>query len=347
MALDLTAMAEAAIRAKGMYEKFENRFSSYGAWKAYMDGASVLLPKDQVEGIKNQSNFRTVSFPVLNKQTLSVITERSCAITGTEAVSAKPTISKITRGFEIKIYPKVNDNNYISEIDAFANQFMNGIRSVLANVDSYAATQLEAGKNGALEAVNLAGLSVVSNAYQIANAQKDKLYYYIPTIMEKNDINGSVLQNVAVTEARALMLEYETKGAGQDTNMRGVLDGDLPSASGYRHYRSKRVTNGVGVDETHYITPFGSIGVFNWVDSDARHKRQAPNGGKLYTLADAIMGLDWDVFEEPICDDISATYGAGYERTVGTRYQFATDLGFFQAHSSDSTTPVVKVELMA
>jgi hypothetical protein len=345
MALDLTKQAEAAIRAKDMYTKFENKFSSYGAFKAYLDGANALLPQDTLERLKSNQNARSVVFPVLTKQALTVITARSCAIVGTEPVSALPTIAKVTRGFEIKIYDKVSDNNYISATDAFANQMMNGLRSVLANLDTYAASQLEANKSAALAATGLTGVAIVANAYQIALAQRDKLYYYIPTLMALNDLGGSTFQNVANTEARALMLEYETKGIGADVNMRGVLEGDLPSASGYRHYLSNRVTNGAGVSETHYIDPFGSIGVFTWNDSDAINRREGPNGAKLYTLADQVMGITWDVYEEPICTDLTATYGAGYERTMGTRYQFAADFGFFNAYSSDTTKPIIKIEV--
>jgi hypothetical protein len=346
MSLVLTAMAEAAIRARSLFEQFEGRFSIYGGLKPYMDGANALLPKDSLERLKSQQNARSVVFPILTKQTLSVITARSCVIAGTSAVSAKPTISKITKGFEIAIYPKVNDNNYISETDEFANQLTNGLRSVLPALDTYAAGQLEAGKNTALATTNLPGVAIVGNAYQIDNAHRDRLYFYLRTLMEKNDIGSSVLANIGSTESLDLLLQYESKGTYNDQNLAGVLNGDVPSAiSNFRNYRSNRITNGTGVAETHYIVPFGMIGVFMWNDSDAVNKRGGPNGAKAYTFNDGVIGITWDVYEEPICSDLTATYGAGYERTLGTRYQFAADFGFYSAYSSDTTKPIVKVEV--
>lgn len=350
MSLLLTAMAEAAIRARGQFEQFEGRFSNYGGLKPFFDSANALLPAGSLERIKNQSNARSVVFPVLQKQALSVITARSCSITGASANSVKPTITPITRGFEITLYPKVNENNYISNEDEFANMLTNGIRSASAALDTYAIAQLEAGKSTGLAAVGLPGVSIVGNAYQISLANRDKLYFYIRTIMEKNDINASVLNNIASTESLDLLLQYESKGAANDQNLAAVLSGSVPSAlSNFRHYRSNRLTNGAGVSETHYIVPFGAIGVFTWNDSDARARRTGPNGNKAYIFNDGIMGggVDWDVYEEPICSDLSATYGSTYTRTLGTRYQFAADFGFLNAYSSDTTKNIIKIEVMS
>lgn len=347
MALTLTTMAEAAIRAKDQFLLFEGRFSNYGAFKAFLDGANALLPADTVRAIKNKTNERSVVFPILTKQALTVLTARACAITGVAAISAKPVIPKITRGFEILIYPKINENNYISEQDEFANQLANGVRSVSANLDTYAAGQLEAGKSTGLATTNLVGVSIVGNAYQITLAKRDRLYFYLRTLMEKNDINAGVLQNIASTEALDLILDYESHGKYNDVDMNAILAGDTPSAKGnFRHYRSNRITNGAGVSETHYVAPFGALGVFQWNDSDAIAKRTGPNGAKAYLMSEDMMGVTWDVYEEPVCTDLSATFGTSFARTLGTRYQFAADFGFFQAYSSDTSKPVVKVEVM-
>jgi hypothetical protein len=347
MALDLTAMAEAAIRARKYFEQYENRFSNYGAFMAYLVGANALLPKDSIERIKNAQNMRTVAFPVLNKASITVLTARACSITGVEPTSAKPTLTKITRGFEIRVYPKVCDNNYISEMDSFAQGMMNGIRSILVNLDTYAGAQLEANKNTSLATTNLDGVAIVANAYQIAQAQREKLYFLMPTLMERNDVATGSLYNVMTTEGRALMLEYESKAMGNDQNLRGVLEGELPSSAGYRHHRSNRLTNGAGVSETHYVAPFGSLGVFTWIDSDARNRRTGAGNQKAYPFTDGIMNNEWDVAEETICDDLSGTYGSGYEKTYGTKYQFGCDFAFMNAYSSDSTKPIHKIEVLA
>lgn len=344
MALTATTMAEASIRARGYYGQFEGRIPEFGAFKAYLENAMALLPKDTIERLKSASNARSAVFPILTKQLLSVITARACTITGSTPSSIKPTITSVTRGFEVKVYPKVSDNNYISETDQFANGLANGIRSVGINLDNYAVAQLEAGKSTSLATVGLDGLSIVGNSYRIAQAQKDDLYLYIPTIMARNDLAGAQLNNIASTEALALINKHEKYGDANDQNLLKVLRGDVFGGSGIRHFISNRVTNGVGVSETHYLVPFGGIGVFVWNDSDAVNRRTGPDA-KLYTMADPILGITWDVMEKPVCEDLSATYGAGYERTMGTAYQFAADFGFMRAYSSDSSSVIHKLEV--
>lgn len=345
MALTATTRAEAAVRALGYYGGYEGRIPEFGAFKAYLDNAMALLPKDTILRLKSEANARSVVFPILTKQLLTIITARACEITGSNPNSAKPTITTITRGFEIKVYPKVSDNNYISEKDQYANGLVNGIRSVGLNLDTYSANQLEAGKNTSLAAVGLPGLSIAGNAYRLSNDVREKLYFYIPTIMHRNDIGGMATNNIATTESMELMHEYESRGANNDQNLAKVLAGDLTSAGGYRHYISNRIPNGSGVAETHYLVPFGGIGVFVWNDSDAINKRRGPNS-ELYVETDPILGISWDVMEKPICEDLTATYGAGYERTMGTAYQFTADFGFMKAYSSDSTSAIHKLEVL-
>lgn len=346
MALTTTQMAEAAIRARGYYGDFEGRMPEFGAFQAFLTNAMALLPKDTIERLKSAQNARSAVFPILTKQLLTVITARACAITGSNPASVKPSITSVTRGFEVKVYPKVSDNNYISEQDQFANGLSNGIRSVGLNLDTYAAAQLEANKSTGLATVGLDGLTIASNAYRLALANRNDLYMYVPTIMARNDLGGATLNNIASTEALALINKYESFATANNQDLLKVLRGDVTGASGMRHYLSNRITNGTGVSETHYLAPFGSIGVFVWNDSDAINRRTAPNGGRLYTMADPILGITWDVLEVPVCEDLSATYGAGYERTMGTAYQFAADFGFMKAYSSDGTSPIMKLEVL-
>lgn len=348
MALDATKRAEAAIRARGYFEQFEQRFGTYGAFDAYLAGGQALLPKDSVESFRSRDNNTPLYFPVLNKQSLTVITANSCTFTGQDPVSAKPQFSSIWRGFAINVYPKISDSNYISEMDQYAQGMRNGIRSILVNLDTYAAAQLETGKNTSLEAVDLPGVSIAANAYQIDAANKNELYFYLPTIAEQNELGNSALQNVMNTEGRYLMLKYEAMADANHENKRGVLEGTLPSANGYRHHTSKRVSKGAGVAETHYLVPFGGIGLFTFVDSDNRRGLTNQVGNQaLYTETDSILGIEWGVTEEPLCSDLSGTYGAGYESVHGTRYRFLASFSFMKAYSSDATTPIIKAELLA
>lgn len=349
MALELTKQVEAVVRGAGYFEQYENRLSNYGAFKAYLDQGQELLPKAEIEAIKNAQNARALSLPVLTKQSLSVITANSCSFTGVEQTSAKPVFSSITRGFAIKTFPKVAANNMISsEEEQFAQGVRNGLRSIAENLDTYAAGQLDSNKStGLVAATGVTGVSITSNAYRFDLANRSKFYTKMPTIMDLNDVYGENLVNIMHTNGRELMLDFEVQGQNNSSNLRGALEGTLPSALGYRHYTSKRITNGLNVTETHFVLPFGSIGLFTFVDSDNRIGiTDGVNSRKMYTLNDPIFGIQWGVTAEPICEDLSATYGAGYESCNGTQYRFLANFAFMTAYSSDTTKPIHKFEIM-
>lgn len=346
MALTATQTVEALVRAGTLFQQFEGRFSSYGAFKAFRDMAGLLLPEEEVTRIKSQQNAVPMYFPVINKATVPVITARSCNITGNDPTSAKVSITSIVRGFEFTVIPKVSDNNQVSETEQYATGLYNGLRSVMPGLDTYAANLLEANKSTVLAApTGLAGVAVVANAYQVDNAQRGQLYYKIPSIMALNDINGVIL-NIANTTSRELMLEYEAKGTYNEENKRAVLEGDLPSASNLRHYTSNRIVPGAGILETHYLVANGSIGVFVWNDSDSVNQRN-DNLHKRYTQKDPVFGIRWDVRETTDCVDLSATLGAEFTAVVVTKYQFAANFGFLNAYSSDGSKPIYKLELKA
>lgn len=345
MALEATAQVEAQVMAQRFYGSFENRFSSFGAIKSYFDNAAALLPVDQLKRIKNAGNARDIAFPIMTKQNLTVITERSCNLLGVEPVSQKPTFTTIIRGFEIKLYPMVLDNNEFSMQQAYAQQMANGLRSVFSNLDTFAAAQLEAGKSTSLATVDLPGVTINANAYEIDFDNADDLYFILPTILEKNDVRQFDHNNIANSEARKRMLEYESFGTDNNQNRRGVLDGNLPSANGFRHYTSNRIVPGAGIQETHYLVPFGGIGAFTYNHNDAVAGRRIETQ-QMYLQTDTIFGVTWDVREQGICDDLSATYGDEYKAVYGTKYQFAANFVFMNAFSSDTSRANLKVNVM-
>jgi len=345
--LAATALLEAIVMAGQNYGAFENRLSGYGAFKAFRDNAAALLPVDRLKGIKNQSNARDITFPVLTKQTIPIITQRSCNVTGLEPISAKPTFTTITRGFEIKLFPIVFDNNEFAMQQGWANMFLNAMRGFLASTDTYAAGLLEAGKSPVLATVDLPGVTTGASAYTIDYDNAGDLYEIINVILEKNDMTGFSHNNIANTEARKRMIDYEKFHDGNSVDKAGVLRGDLPGTSGFRHYTSNRLVADAGMQETHFMIPFGGIGMFEFIHSDAVHRRTGPGGMEMYPLTDDIVGLQWDVREVPICEDITATYGndPGYESAIGVKYQIATNLVFFEAYSSDTSRANIKINV--
>jgi hypothetical protein len=347
MALEATAMLEAQVMAQRFYGAFEQRFSGYGAIQAFFDNAAALLPVEQLQRMKNARNAQDIAFPILQKGTLPIITAHSCNILGTGPTSVRPTITDIVRGFEVKLYDMVHDNNMISEQEAFAQQMANGLRTVMTALDTFGANRLETGKSTSLATVDLPGITIAANAYQIDFANADDLYFILPTILRKNDMNWWQHNNITNTESMKRMLHYEALADNNAENQRAVLEGRLPSSTGpFRHFVSNRIVPGVGVQELHYLVPFGGIGVFTYNHNDAVANRTGPNGQRFYTQTDNIFGIRWNVREERVCEDISATYGPEFTAVYGTKWQFTANFVFIDAYSSDNTRANIKVEVM-
>lgn len=338
MALTPTALQDAIVKASAMFGSFENRMSEYGALKAFIDNAPLLFPGDVLENAR-QSQVQPVKIPVLQRGTATALTSRSCSITGQESTSEFVTLNWATTGFEIKIVKAKNAGNYISAEEDFAMQFANGMRTILAALDTASYNALENNKATGLVDTNLEDITLGTGLYSAASAVK--LYQNIPSILSINDISGELL-NIASPQAKSSLLGMLTFGQNNQQNQAGLL-GSLPGAMGYQNYFSNRVLNGTSIRETHYIVPQGQIGMFTWNGYEAKNNVVTSKGKKFYTMQDPVLGLTYDVMEESDC----AT-DTNYQRVVYDSYQFNIDYAFLSAYTSQDSdaaatkTPIVK-----
>lgn len=335
--LSATQKQDAIVNARknNFFNEFEGRFSNYGAFQAGLDGANMLLPPGEV-GSAREGIGQVTKVPVWNKATAAIITARACEITGANPVSAFMSLTYLTKGFEVTVSETVADGNYMSLASQFAIGIKNGLRTVFNAWDIASAAKLETAKSGVLASSSY--YAQASGAYVATDL--NKLYYRIPAIMSLNDLKGRYT-NVTNTEAQGTMLDYEALGLQNAENKRAVLEGTLPHASNFSHYLSNNVTLGAN-NEVHYVFPEGSFGIFQWNPKDFTDKRSTSAGKQFYVWEDPFLGLRWNVIEETTCADLSATYGAGYEASIVTKYQFTVDLALAIPYSSDSSSPIIK-----
>lgn len=334
-----TALQDAVVQASQLFGSFENRMSEYGALKAFIDNAPQLFPGGVIENAR-KSPVQPTKIPVLQRGTAAEVTSRSCTITGQETTSEFVTLNWGTTGFEIKIVKAKNAGNYISAEEDFAMQMANGLRTVLAKLDTAGYNALESNKATGLIDPSLPYVTVGAGVYNVADVIK--MYQSIPAIMSINDISGELL-NIASPQAKASLLGMMTFGQNNQQNQAGLL-GSLPGAMGYQNYFSNRVLNAAGVMETHYLVPQGLIGMFTWNGFEAKNKVITSSGKKFYTIADPVLGLTWDVLEMSDCET-----DVNYQRVVADVYQFNIDYAFLTAYTSiDSDpaatkTPIIKI----
>ena len=337
-ALTATQLQDAIIIAGDKYyNKFEGRLSQYGALQSALDGSDLILPKSMVENMK-KSDVQVSKIPVLNKFNSTILTARSCSITGPTRTSEFKSLSYVTKGFEIAISDAINAGNYISAEDDFAMQLMQGLKAVLNSLDQAGIAALETNRNLDLADSHLTSITDAAGDYE-ENVLTD-IYYDIPTLMELNDIWGDTINNVMNTEGVKNMMKYESQGENNASNLRGILEGTLPSAGNFRHYKTNNITLGTNL-EVHYAFPAGAFGLFVWNPWDYKNKSVTGDGKKYYTIQDPIFGITWGVIEQTLCADLSAQ-STGMTAATQTKYSFTADFSFLTAHTSDTTSPIVK-----
>lgn len=339
-ALSATELQDAIIQVAGKkFNQFEGRLSKYGALKAFMDGANEILPESTVDALK-KSEKQVEKIPVLNKYNATVLTNRTCEITCNDRVSAFKPLSYVTRGFTICVADAINAGNYISRVDDFAFQMIQGLKAVYNNLDIAAVNTLETNRNTALRNSTLSTITDAAGDYEENNLED--IYYDIAALMSLNDLGDGRIQDVTNTEAQKMMLKYESQGQNNAINLKGVLDGTLADASDYRHYLTNNITLGSTLREVHYVFPEGAVGLFVW--NGYEFKKRSSNGiSRFYTQEDPILGINWNVYETTECIDLSTLAtgmtGTGYV----TKYQFSADFAFLTAYASDADTPIIKI----
>lgn len=338
-ALSATELQDAIIFVEGKkFNQFEGRLSRYGALKAFLDGANEILPESTVTSMK-KSEKQPEKVPVLNKFNSTVITDRTCTITGPTRVSAFKALSYVTKGFEIVVSDAINAGNYISRAEDFGWQMIQGLKAVYNALDLAGVNALETNRNTSLRTSTLATITNAAGDYE-ENLLSD-IYYDMAALMALNDLDDGRIQNVTNTEAKKEMLKYESQGQNNAINLKGVLDGSLADASDYQHYLTNNITLGVN-REIHYLFPQGAVGLFVW--NAFEFQKRATNGiSRFYTQQDPILGITWNVYETTDCVALS-TLASGMTGTgYVTKYQFSADFSYLTAYASDTDTPIVKI----
>ena len=215
-----------------------------------------------------------------------------------------------------------------------------GLKAVYNALDISAVSSLETNRNTALVTSSLATITNSSGDYE-ENLLAD-IYYDMSALMALNDLDNGRIQDVTNTEAKKMMLKYESQGQNNAVNLAAVLDGSLADASDYQHYLTNNISLGTDLREAHYLFPEGSVGLFVW--NAFEFKKRSSNGiSRFYTQQDPILGINWNVYETTECVDLS-TIAAGMTGTgFVTKYQFSADFAYLTAYSSDTNTPIVKV----
>lgn len=334
MALTPTLLQDAIVMIEGKtFGDFEKRHDEYGVLQAFDANAGQLLSPTQVQNMK-KSVVQLEKVPVLNRYSPSIITDRSCNITGGRPTSAFVSLSYALVGFEITVIPSQNEANYITEAEDVAAQLIGGWRGIYENLDTKGLTSLETNKNTALVTSTMKNIATEAGDYLYTGDEKE-MFLKVPSLMKINSINGSY-EDIANTEADATLALINAFGVDNYYD----VDGAIARHGSFRHYLSNRVTVAADTRETHYIAPSGSLGIYNWIENDFRVGRKA-GPTQWMNMKDPTFGYDWGVLQVESCNDDSANSGNktayGYKAQIGAYFAFLTQ------YSSTAASPIVRI----
>jgi len=326
MSTAATVFQDAIVQANGSYtfNKFEGRLSEYSVIQAFHENAGIMLPESQIEKVRTAA-VRPTKMPVLNAYAATLISNRSCVITPDSVTSGFKVMNWVTVGFAIGITPSVSANNYIDAETDLAFQIKMGLKAAFSSLDSMGYNTLELNKTGVFPSPLYAN---ANGAYQVPADQKQDFYKKLPAVMRRHDFSGRYI-DIANTEAIIDPLYIQAQGSGNGQNLQyQVLNMDF--------YRSNRVLTGAGVAETHYDMPQGAIGVYNWIDWEAKNRIKIHEGKGWDQYIDPILGFEWGTYFENDCQDGKFV----------KKMNFIADFAFLTAYSSNNDTSIVKSEIL-
>lgn len=337
MSILATVLEDAVIQLgnNNTLNDFENRRPTFGALEAHRQDTNLLVPASEIEAAR-VAKGRPTKIPVLNKYAATKKTAYTCNFDPDAVTSAFVTPTWATIGFDVAIEGAINADNYISAVRDMAHQMGMGLQMVGKDLDTAAVTALEAAKSQ----VNASTLyPVVGNSMRISNADKLNFYKKIGSIFRRNDMDLPVM-DISNTETEIDFTFIGQQGASNDVNTAYQISGIQP-------FRSNRVTTASGVDETHYLVPRGSLAMLDWIPYDFRVGSRINEGEYWTTVVDPIFGFTWAVRYKRSCVDSSGTYARQTPAAMREEYSFRMDYSFMSSYSSDTSSPILKAEVLS
>ena len=327
------------VPSSNAFKQFEGRASVYDVAKAFIDSTGQLIPAQELQNAKKSSRHVT-KIPVLKKlDPTGVIREtRACdpIVGGVDSAFVSPTYG--TYSFSFHMTPSWNAENYIGFEEEFAWNFMQRLQAFYAELDSDLVAYLETNKS----LVNTSGLfgGATAGVVTVPAVDKGEFYKSIPSIMFRNDLSAGQIYDIANSESQIMYDFLARQGSGNSVNTAYQISNFAP-------YRSNRVVNASGMQETHYLVPQGNLGLLEWLPYEYTAGKRLNETDLWTTVADPMFGLTWGLRYKAKCADLSAVAGGISDQTNAyvDMYEFSIDLAPLHSYSSDTSSPIYKYQI--
>jgi hypothetical protein len=315
---------------KSNLDAHDNRFSNYGAYATFLKDTPNLIPGYAEFVAGRASAARTVSIPVLTRETLSTGSERSCTPTYNQATSAFVTPSWTTVETGFKMVPAEHIGNYIGYQAAFNQQAKAVEKAFLLDADTDAVAYLVANLTYADAAK---GNPFFQTAYymQVPLAFHDTFFQDLKDIMFANDIDADAGINIVGSHrVRGLVEYYSNQGPANSANLTFQYNG-------FDFAYSNRCAIGTALLGVAYAMPKGSLAYLSWVDIDSREGHKSGDGKEWYEQELPLLGHNVGVLFQSSCYDGSSLL-TGLNATLMENWSFSFDRAFTSSYDATITT---------
>jgi hypothetical protein len=312
-------------------DKHDNRFSVYGAYSTFVKDTPNLIPGYAEFIAGRASAARTVSIPILTRETLSTSSSRTCTATANQGTSAYVTPSWTTVESGFMMVPAEHADNYIGYTPAFQHQINAVQKAFLLALDTAAAAYLVANKTlsgGYAAAGN--PFTITGGYMQVPLAYHDTFFDELSGIMLSNDITEQEINIVGSPRVKPLVDYYSNQGAGNDVNL-GFQFG------GFSFAYTNRVAVSTALLGTAFACPRGSLAYLPWIDIDARMGHKSGDGKEWYTEELPVLGQNVGVLYQSTCGDKSGLL-SGLEATLVESYMFSFDYAFTSSYDASTSS---------
>ncbi|GAB3278236.1 hypothetical protein GCM10027347_52500 [Larkinella harenae] len=249
----------------GKFGALEDRLSHYGALNSYYAQTPELFSPSLLAKIRKLPYTRTVKIPILNKYAHTILTVRSCSISGPDISPTLKTLTRIHVAVDMTVTPALLEDNYVSAQDVLTHQYKNARRTLLEYLDTLCAAHLDTNKDTTQTPGSYPLYDAISGAYQMPSSKPEDFYNNLPAIMAELDINGpySVIGSTYALADRNKLLN---PGGGAIFDTKAIMEG-----AGIENFEwSNRIARGSN-RTVYYVMPTGSVGITNMIDYDYRN----------------------------------------------------------------------------
>jgi len=343
MAANYTDAALNTAIYKGVPElmnKAEFKAKPSAALMKYMNNTQFLIPASEMERAlaTKQTDQQAVKVNLLNKQSISTVSARAAAHTGSINTSRVQTASFTVYGAKFKYSVKGADRNIWQLSEQIAAQIRSAAIALHSSIETALLARFNTYKSQVVVSLTPRSGTWDATNYilQIPNTNLSYWMQKVKGFMREQYYKG---QFDAVVD-ETLMQEFEriaNQGAGNSENLAFQIGGVSPSVTEELSLDSGYVGQG-------YIFPIGSIGILPWIPGLNRNGFGSSGdlGGMYTTIPDPLgSGLTFAVHQYQAGADNNSA--AGETQDVDIQVELSVDLAPVEADTSTSSlTPIFK-----